>query len=555
MMMVTQVRKYEQAVNITLIGSLNQAAAYAIMVKSNLSIEVFMADLKPSTLDVINKLGDYKHAFGLLLSGRQTVTHIERKIEEVLDAALDLRSYPGEKNAFLENMEFRFKGIALELMRNVTPFLHQKGLLAKAYQVMPDPTAFSFLLQRAYLSSESKSLLRCAEEALSLGGVMTSEDMMSVHNLLRNVGRDEYEAFKVNPDLALRLMENMSKSSWVMALEREDTQWVWNKFVFESLCNLANQGHYKKVIDHILSNEGVYKEVKGDRHAFMVQLSLGVSDVRFFSYLAAQDKSEYDKVINKGFIHSNFQHLISISPNEFDVGKLPDMAPFSEKFFINSFVEGVLRHNLSEREYKGLQRHWKALGYGNGKSLAEVASKHKDLKSKVEAHQRAVLALDEKNKDSRMFLEPSSQFYAYARGSYQLIEKLYFKPEDRVHGNPDRERALFKSILSIADRDCYDFVDRHRSFLQDPGVIDLLVALKEKAGNRFRRDKIHDFADYAISLMLHDDPAGKAIRHVSKKVFEDFINGRDSIADEQIRNINWECSAIKRAFLENDMEL
>jgi hypothetical protein len=512
-----------------------------------------MAALKPSTLEVINKLGDYRHEFGMFIAGRHTEPRIERRVDQLLEAGLDLRAYTGAKDAFLENMEFRIKGIAVDLMKNVTPFLHQKGLLAKAFQVMPDPTACSYMLQRAYLSSESKSLQRCAEAALDLGSVMTVEDMMSVQNVMRH--HHDHEPFKINPDFALKLIENMSRSSWAINMERKDSHWIWNKFIFDSLCNLGNQGHYKKVVDHVFANEDVYKNVKGDRHSFMVQLSLGMQDVRYFSYLAAQNKQVYDDVMSRGFVKSCLHHLITCSSNEFDVGKLPDMSGFSDKFFINCFADGVMRHNLSEREYKGLQRHWKALGYGNGKSLAEVASKTKELKEKVHVHRNVVSMLDDRIKDKSLFLQANSTFHDYARGNYQLIEKLYFTPEDRVCGNPDREKALFKCVIVLADNICYDFVERHRAFLQDPSVFDLMVNLKAQGGSRFTRDRIHDFAGYMMGLMLEDDPTGFPISHFTKEVFDDFVGGRDSVTDEQIRSINWKSSVIKREFLENDMEL
>jgi hypothetical protein len=511
-----------------------------------------MAALKPSTLDVMNKLGYYRHEFGMFIAGRHTEPRIERKINDVLEAGLDLRAHSGEKNAFLENMEFRIKGMAIDLMKNVTQLLHQKGLLSKAYQVMPDPTACSYLLQRAYLSSESKSLVRCAEAALELGSVMTVDDMMTILDVLTNSRRNDYDPFKVNPDLALKLMENISKFSWANQLERRKS--VCNNFVFESLWNLANQGHYKKVVDHVLANKDVYKNVKSDRHSFMVELSLGVGDVRYFSYLATQDKPEYDKIMSGNFIKTHFNFFLTCRSTEFNVGRLPDMSGFSELFFINCFVEGVLKHNLSEREYKGLQRHWKTLGYGNGKSLAEVASKHKYLKDKVNAHRNVVLSLDDRIKDNSLFLSADASFYGYARGSYQLLEKLYFEPGDRVSGNPEREKALFKGIATLADNVCYDFVQRHREFLQDPSVFDLLVAMAE-VESRFRRDKIHDFMGYAMGLMLEDDPTGKPISHFSKKVFDDFVGGRDSVSDEQIRKINWQSVSIKREFLVKDMEL
>ena len=514
-----------------------------------------MSALMPSTLDVMQNIGEYKKQIGTLITGRSPEPRIERKINALLDAALDLQAFSGPKDAFMQSMDFRFRGIALELMRNVAPFLHQKNLLSKAFQVMPDPTACSSILQRALLNSESKSLVRYAEAVLALGTVMNADDMMSMSNIMRNAGLDEYDPVKLHPDLILRLMENMHASSWTNCMENEGQQWVANRFILDVLEKLSNQGHYKKVIDHFINKPEVYADVKSGRHAFILQLSLSVSDARYFAYLASADKSLYDKIVSSKFTQNHFVNLIISRSFEFDVGKLPDLRWYSARFFIDCFVEGTKRMSLTERQYKGLQHHWKLLGIGNGESLVEAASKMKEVKECVRKHQFMIEKLDSRIADKALFEQQDNSFYEYARGRYQLLEKFFIKPENRITGNIEYEKALFKSILAVSGSDCYEYVKKNRHLAQDSEVVDLMIRLKETSNKYSRLESKSDLYNYVIGLMIEDDPMAKPFLHLTKENFDKLNSWCSEFTPEVIRRLNWKSSLIKRETIESDLEL
>jgi len=286
-----------------------------------------------------------------------------------------------------------------------------------------------------------------------------------------------------------------------------------------------------------------------------VQLSLSVNDARILGYLASVDNDVYNYVTGLQFTKNQLGYLICSPSFEFDVGKLPDLKGYSANFFIECFVEGIQRLSLTEKQYKGMQRHWKALGHGGGQSLAEVASKRREVKERVQRFQLLVDKLDGRIADKSLFEVADSSFYEFARGRYQLLEKLFISPDKRITGNAEREKALFKGILVLAEEGSYDYVKQHRHLAQDPDVMDLLVKLPDLHHKRYGRNNPSDFVNYVINLMIEDDPSAKPFLHITKEVFDNYIDGHDGFTPEKVRSLNWKSSAIKRAFVESDIEL
>lgn len=514
-----------------------------------------MAELKPSTLNVLSNIGNYREQIGALLGGRHVEPKIERKIDEAFEAALDLRGYLGPKDAFLETMEFRLKGIALELQRNVPAFLFQKGLLRKAHQIMPDPTAGSQMLRQALMGLESKALNRCADELLDMGCVMTVEDMHSIMNTLRRFDTEYDEEYKINADFSLKLIENMSKSSWFNTMERGDNEWVKQKFVITMLGILINDKHSKKVVEHVVRNPEIYSNLCDGKDDIITSLALSATSHRFFQSLSEVNNESFERVMKSKLLHTNMHHIVFSTYMELDFGKIPVTKNIPESFFVNTFRKGISCLRMTEREYKGMQKHWKALGYGNGKSLAEVGSRDPEVKERVKKHKEVIEVLNGICGDITLSRKYYPDVQSYVRGNYQVLEKLFIPQEDRISESVDRQKALLLAILNMAETNHLIYVEKNRALLQDPEVVKLLVDVLGRNSPRGAKQREEDFCEHVVGIMLKDDPKAKAFQHISKSVYDLLIAGRDDFGPDMARQVNWKSSEIKRQFLESDMEL
>lgn len=513
-----------------------------------------MAALNPSTLNVINNIGHYRDQIGALITGRQTAPKIERSIDELLEAALDLRAYSGPRDTQCEVVEFRIKGVVLDLLRNVPYFLSKKGLLRKAYQVMPDPTACSELLRRTFLECDSKPLKACAAEVLDLGGVMTTVDMNGILSALRHYSSDSDEPFVVQADFVIKLIENMSKAPWFNTLEQGDNDWVKAKFIIFCLGDMINGKHSKLVINHILNNDDVYKSAIGEEHDVIKSLALSANSHKFYEQLAAASPEKYENVMRSSIVQSSLTRLIGMTTSQVDMGKLSVTKKLPEIFFLNSFRQGIARMKMSENEYRGLQKHWKSLKYGNGKSLAEAGSCSKEVKEQVKNHLAVVELLDNMCKDPALLRNQNSIFLHYVHGDYRVLEKLFIQEDKRISDSPSRKRALLLGILNLGDMAHLDYIEKNRDMLQDPEVVNLMTEMIQSSG-RYSRDRKEDFCNYVVGLMLQDDPKAKPFESISKATYELLIDGRDDFGPERVRQVNWKSSELKRQFLESDMEL
>ena len=513
-----------------------------------------MAALKPSTLNVINNIGNYRDQIGALITGRQTAPKIERSIDELLEAALDLRAYSGPRDTQCEAVEFRIKGVVLDLLRNVPYFLSKKGLLRKAYQVMPDPTACSELLRRAFLECDSKPLKVCAAEVLDLGGVMTNVDMNGILSALRHYSADSDEPFVVQADFVIKLIENMSESPWFNSLEREGNEWVKSKFILFCLGEMINDKHSKLVINHILNNSDVYKSAMGGDYDVIKLLALSANSHKFYEQLAVASPEEYENIMRSTRIQSSLERLIGMTTKQVDMGKLAVTKKLPEAFFLNSFRQGIARMKMSENEYKGLQKHWKSLKYGNGKSLAEAGSRSKEVKEQVTKHLAVIDLLDNMCKDPELLRKQNSIFLDYVHGDYRALEKLFIPEEKRISDSPSRKRALLLGILNLGDMAHLDYIESNRDLLQDPEVVNLMAEMIQSSG-RYNRDRKEDFCHCVVGFMLQDDPKAKPFEHINESVYKQLISGRDDFGSDMIRQVNWKSSDLKRQFLESDMEL